>query len=73
MEMNLKIAEEYSFPQELKDIINEHNIMHDKPRSVESAIVMLTDHLVSTLQYISKTKTIYIQMIKLLNNFFKFD
>lgn len=56
MEMNLKIAEEYSFPQELKDIINEHNIMHDKPRSVESAIVMLTDHLVSTLQYISKTK-----------------
>lgn len=56
MEEGLRLAKDHSFPQKLKDILREHNIKHDKPTSVESAIVMLTDHLVSTLYYISKTK-----------------
>lgn len=71
MEENLKIAEDYSFPQELRDVINEHNIMLDKPSSVESAIVMLTDHLVSTLQYISKTKNNIYSKDKIIEQLFQ--
>ncbi len=56
IEEGLAIAEDYAFPRELKSIIKEHNIKYDKPGSVEAAIVMLTDSVVSTIEYISKTE-----------------
>ncbi len=56
IEEGLKLAEEYAFPKELKAILREHNIKYDRPNSVEAAIVMLSDNIVSTLDYIEKTK-----------------
>lgn len=56
IEEGLKLAQEYSFPEELKSIIREHNINFNKTTSVEAAIVMLTDNIVSTIDYIEKTK-----------------
>lgn len=54
IEEGLKIAEEYSFPKELKAILKQHNINSEKPASVEAAIVMLSDSVVSTIDYIEK-------------------
>lgn len=55
IEEGLIIAEDYAFPNELRAIIKEHNIKYDKPNSVEAAIVMLSDNVVSTIEYIEKT------------------
>jgi putative nucleotidyltransferase with HDIG domain len=54
IEEGLIIAEEYAFPKELKAILKEHNIKYEKPNSVEAAIVMLSDNVVSTIEYIEK-------------------
>lgn len=51
-----RIAEEYNFPRELKAILRQHNINYEKPSSVEAVIVMLSDNVVSTMEYIKNTK-----------------
>lgn len=55
IEEGLKLAEEYGFPDELREILKQHNIKHGKPTFVESAIVMISDNIVSTIDYIDKT------------------
>lgn len=55
IEEGLKLAEEYAFPDKLKEILKEHNIKYDKPTSVESAIVMISDNVATTIEYIDKT------------------
>ena len=54
IEEGLIIAEDYAFPKELKAILKEHNIKYEKPGSVEAAIVMLSDNIVATIDYIEK-------------------
>ena len=49
------IAEEYRFPKELRQVMMQHNIKYDKPKSIEAAIVMLSDSVVSTVEYIEKS------------------
>lgn len=70
IEEGLKIAEEYSFPKELKDIIKQHNIKYEKPSSVESAIVMLSDNLLSTIEYITQTGGDKYSLDKIIDNLF---
>ena len=71
IEEGLVIAEDYAFPKELKAIIKEHNIKYDKPGSVEAAIVMLTDNVVSTIDYISKTEDRKFTPEKIIDNIFQ--
>ncbi len=71
IEEGLLIAEDYSFPEELKAIIREHNIKYDKPRSVEAAIVMLSDSVVSTIEYIEKTEERKHSTNKIIDNIFQ--
>jgi putative nucleotidyltransferase with HDIG domain len=71
IEEGLIIAEDYAFPKELKAIIKEHNIKYDKPGSVEAAIVMLTDNVVSTIDYISKTEDRKFTPEKIIDNIFQ--
>ena len=66
-EESMLIAEEYKFPQKLKDILNEYDMKRNKPTSVEAAIVMLTKHLVTTLEYIEKSKNSKFPKEKLVN------
>lgn len=54
IEEGLKLADEYAFPEKLKNIIRQHNIKYDKPTFKESAIVMITDNVTSTIEYINK-------------------
>jgi putative nucleotidyltransferase with HDIG domain len=70
IEEGLTIAEEYSFPKELKAILKEHNIKYEKPNSVEAAIVMLSDNVVSTIDYIEKTEDHKYTTDKIIDNIF---
>ncbi|NLP35661.1 MAG: HDIG domain-containing protein [Clostridiales bacterium] len=56
IEQGLILAEQYGFPEQLKSILKQHNIKYEKPTSVEAAIVMLSDNVVSTIEYIEKTE-----------------
>jgi hypothetical protein len=67
----LSIAEEHAFPYELISIIRQHNIKYEKPTSVEAAIVMLTDTLVSTIDYIRKTEDKKYSVEKIIDNIFQ--
>lgn len=71
IEEGLKIAEEYSFSKELVAIIKQHNIKYEKPTSVEAAIVMLTDNIVSTIEYIEKTEDHKYTTNKIIDNIFQ--
>lgn len=66
-----KLAEEYAFPKELKAILKQHNIKHEKPTSVEAAIVMMTDTVVSTIDYIRKTDDKKYTVDKIIDNIFQ--
>lgn len=70
IEEGLKIAEDYAFPNELKAILKEHNIKYEKPNSVEAAIVMLSDNVVSTIDYIEKTEDNRYTTDKIIDNIF---
>ncbi len=71
IEEGQKIAEEYSFPKELMTILRQHNIKNERPASVEAAIVMLTDIVVSTLDYIRKTEDKKYTVDKIIDNIFQ--
>lgn len=70
IEEGLKLAEEYSFPNELKDIIKQHNIKYEKPTSIEAAIVMFSDNLLSTIEYITQTGEDKFTFDKIIDNLF---
>lgn len=71
IEEGLVIAEDYAFPKELKAIIKEHNIKYEKPSSVEAAIVMLSDSVVSTIEYIEKSEERKYTTNKVIDNIFQ--
>lgn len=48
----IEIAESYSFPIEVVDIIREHNGKYGTPKSIEAAIVMLSDTIISAIEYL---------------------
>ena len=55
IDAGVKLAEEYDFPKELTDIIRQHSMRHEKPKSLEAAIVLFTDCIVSTNEYLEKS------------------
>jgi putative nucleotidyltransferase with HDIG domain len=71
IEEGTKIAEDYSFPKALKAVIREHNIKYDKPGSVEAAIVMLSDSVESTIDYIEKNDDHKFTTDKIIDNIFQ--
>lgn len=71
IEEGIKIAQEYAFPRELTAILQEHNIKYDKPSSVEAAIVMLSDNVVSTIEYIQKSEENKYTTNKIIENIFQ--
>lgn len=68
----VELAKEAGFPKEVTDIIAQHNAGAAKPQSVEAAIVMLSDSIVSTLEYLeSMGKQDSIPADKLVMNIFE--
>lgn len=52
----LAICEQYGIPKEVQDIVIEHCLKIRKPRSLESAIVMLADSIINSINYAEKNK-----------------
>lgn len=55
IEEGIKLAEEYHLPGSIKDIIRQHNLKYEKPKSPEAAIVMMTVSFIATREYLEKT------------------
>ena len=51
----LKLAEKYGIPKDIRTIMVEHNVKSRMPKSKEAAIVMLSDTVVSTIEYVKGT------------------
>ncbi len=71
IEEGLKLADEYAFPDELKSILRQHSIKHDKPSFVEAAIVMMSDNVASTIDYIEKSGDHNFTSDKIIDNIFR--
>lgn len=54
IEEGVKLGEEYHLPGAVIDIIRQHNSKYEKPQSVEAAVVMLTDSIASTIEYMEQ-------------------
>ncbi len=54
IEMGIQMGTEYHFPGPLLDIIRQHSSRMMLPKSVEAAVVMLSDCIVSTSEYLEK-------------------
>ena len=67
----MELAREYQFPERLQDVIRQHNTASEVPQSPEAAIVMLTDCIVATAQYLEKSgKRSSVSNEKLVRNIF---
>lgn len=64
------MAKEYRFPKEVIEIIRQHNYKFELPRSEESAIVMLSDNIISTINYLKSTGQTGITKEKVIENTF---
>lgn len=71
IEEGLSLAEKYAFPEELKLILKQHNIKYEKPTSIEAAIVMISDNVVSTIEYVKKSSDQKLSPDKVIDNIFK--
>lgn len=56
VEEGIKLAEEYHLPGVISDMIRQHNIKYEKPRSPEAAIVMITISITATKEYLEKAE-----------------
>lgn len=54
MEGNAVLAEQYGFSEDLAAVIRQHNTGSEIPKSPEAAVVMLSDCIVSTSDYLRK-------------------
>lgn len=54
VEQGIKIGAEYGLPNEILEVIAEHNLAYGKPTSKEAALVMLADSVVSMLEQLSQ-------------------
>lgn len=71
MEANIELARKYEFPERLQDVIRQHNTGSEVPKSPEAAIVMLSDCIISTAEYLEKSgKRTAISNEKLVKNIF---
>lgn len=73
IEEGVKLGEEYHLPQPVIDIICQHNSKYEKPQSVEAAVVMITDSIVSTIEYMEqeqKEKKVHLSAEKIIEQIF---
>lgn len=55
IEAGNKLGQSYNFPNSLLDVMRQHSTGFESPKSIEAAIVMLSDCIVSTSEYLTKT------------------
>lgn len=74
IEEGISLSLEYNLPEQIQDIIRQHNIKNQKPTSMEAIIVMFSDNIISSLDYIKKSsdeKTKKLTPEKIINQIFQ--
>lgn len=67
----VNLCKEYNFPEEVISIIKEQNGRYQKPSSMESVIVMLSESVVTTIEYVKKRpEKSTLSMSKIIENVF---
>ncbi|MCH5267451.1 MAG: HD domain-containing protein [Lachnospiraceae bacterium] len=51
----IKLTEENDFPEDLTAVIRQHSLKYEKPQSLEAVIVMFTDNIISTDEYLKRS------------------
>lgn len=54
IEAGTRIGQEYGFPEELLAVMRQHSTGFELPKSIEAAVVMLSDCIISTSDYLAK-------------------
>lgn len=54
VEAGVRLTEENDFPEDLIAVIRQHSTGKEKPQSLEAAIVMFTDCIISTSEYLER-------------------
>lgn len=67
VENGIKILKENHFPKEVINIVREHNSKSNYPKSLESAIVMLSDSIETTLEKVIETNGYNVQHEKIIS------
>lgn len=52
----IKLLEEYQFPDKVIDIVKQHNLKYENPKSKEAAIVMITDSIIASMDAMKNMK-----------------
>lgn len=55
IEAGVRIGQEYGFPEELLAVIRQHSTGSTLPQSIEAAVVMLSDCIISTSDFLAKS------------------
>lgn len=72
IEAGEKLGREYEFPEVLLEVMRQHSTGFEAPKSIEAAIIMLSDCIVSTSEYLEKSeKRDMISDEHLVNSIFK--
>jgi putative nucleotidyltransferase with HDIG domain len=67
VENGINILKENNFPKEVINIVREHNSKSNYPKTLESAIVMLSDSIETTLAKVMETNGYNIQHEKIIS------
>lgn len=54
VEEGVKLAQQYYLPEVITQMIRQHNLKYEKPKSPEAAIVMITISIIATKEYLEK-------------------
>lgn len=72
IDVGTNLAREYQFPESLIAVMRQHSTGHELPKSIEAAVVMLSDCIISTSDYLEKTgKRALISDEKLIESIFE--
>ena len=65
-----KVRQDYMLPKELVELIREQNFKEHTPKSMEAVIVILSDQIISTQNYLAALKDTSISMEQIIENAF---
>lgn len=72
IEAGARIGQNFNFPECLLDVMRQHSTGFESPKSIEAAVVMLSDCIISTSEYLTQTgKRKMISDEKLVQSIFK--
>ncbi len=66
----VELIKENNLPEKIGELIRQHNYKVENPHSVEAAIIMLTDNIVSTITYLKNKQDTKISAEKVVENTF---